>query len=146
MGISRLALPPAASHCGIPVAERRGIKRDNENDFIPSKKAMCRLEELARAAIPTIEAYASKRANQPASVRNFQICGGFGTVAYNMSGHGAHYCSNVGRDHESNFIYIVANFFSLRMSQKCHDRDCYKYKSPSTEMPERFRWDPNDLE
>lgn len=146
MGISRLALPPAASHCGIPVAERRGIKRDNENDFIPSKKAMCRLEELARAAIPTIEAYASKRANQPASVRNFQICGGFGTVAYNISGHGAHYCSNVGRDHESNFIYIVANFFSLRMSQKCHDRDCYKYKSPSTEMPERFRWDPNDLE
>lgn len=130
----------------IPALERRGIKRDNENDFIPNKCAMAKLDHIARTAIPTIEAYATKRANQPASVRNYQLCGGFGTVAYNLTGNGAHYCSNVGRDHESNYVYIVANFFTLRMAQKCHDRDCYKYKSPSTEMPEKYRWDPNENE
>ena len=126
--------------------DSRGIKIDNEYSFLPNKTAMAHLDSLARAAIPTIEKFASDRAKLPASVRNYTICGGYGSVAYNLQGEGAHFCSNKGGPHNQNFVYIVANFFTLRMAQKCHDVDCRKYKSASSEMPEKFRWDPSTYE
>lgn len=126
------------------IQQRRGVKRDHEFSFLPNKAAIAKLETLAHAAIPTIEKYASHRAgDRSVFVKNYQICGGYGTVAYSLDGDGAHFCSNHGGDHKSNYVYIVANFFTRRMAQKCYDPDCDTYKSPSHEMPEMFRWDPD---
>lgn len=126
--------------------ESRGIKTDNEYS-LPNKAAMAHLDSLARAAIHTIEQFASDRAKLPTTVRNYKICGGYGSVAYNLQGEGAHFCSNKGESHKNNFVYIVANFCTLQIAQKCYDTEtCSTYKSASSEMPEKFRWDPSKYE
>jgi len=58
------------------------------------------------------------------------------------AGDGAHYCGNIGRDHQSNFIYYVANFSTLGLVQKCYDPDCRKYKSTVFDIPIKFAWNP----
>lgn len=117
--------------------------RQEANQFLPPKEAMARLSALAREAVPYIQTYATNRSGRPVAVKSWQILGGYGDVAYSLAGPGAHFCSNKGGDHNSNFVYVVANFYHARVAQKCFDQEtCYKYKSPSTQMPERFRWDP----
>ena len=117
--------------------------RQEANQFMPHKEAMTRLAALAREAVPFVQTYATKRAGRPVSVKSWQILGGYGDVAYSLVGPGAHFCSNKGGDHNSNFVYIVANFYHARVAQKCFDQEtCYKYKSPPSQMPEKFRWNP----
>lgn len=133
---------------GGPVGTVRAVEekpvRQDINKFMPPREAMNRLSSLARQAIPFIQKYATDRAGKPASVKSWQILGGYGDVAYSLAGPGAHFCSNKGGDHNSNFVYVVANFYLARVAQKCFDQEtCYKYKSPYQQMPEKFRWRPD---
>lgn len=127
----------------VKAVEEKPVRHDI-NKFMPPKEAMTRLSTLARQAIPFIQKYATDRAGKPASVKSWQILGGYGDVAYSLAGPGAHFCSNKGGDHNSNFVYIVANFYHARVAQKCFDQEtCYKYKSQYQQMPEKFRWRPD---
>lgn len=129
---------------GTTTVEEKPIRQDI-NKFMPPKEAMDRLSKLAREAIPFVQTYAANRAGKPVSVKSWQILGGYGDVAYSLGGPGAHFCSNKGGDHNSNFVYIVANFYHARVAQKCFDQEtCYKYKSPYQQMPEKFRWCPTE--
>ncbi|KAI8108186.1 hypothetical protein M9434_006216 [Picochlorum sp. BPE23] len=120
----------------------RGMVKKDAKDVLPDAAAMKKLQSIANAAIPFIEQFGAKRAGRPTTVRTVQICGGNGRVAYSMLGDGAHYCGNIGRDHQSNFIYYVANFSTLGLVQKCYDPDCRKYKSAVFDIPTKFAWNP----
>ncbi|WPT14083.1 DNA-directed primase/polymerase protein [Picochlorum sp. SENEW3] len=120
----------------------RGMVKKDAKDMLPDAAAMKKLQSIANAAIPFIEQFGAKRAGRPTTVRTVQICGGNGRVAYSMLGDGAHYCGNIGRDHQSNFIYYVANFSTLGLVQKCYDPDCRKYKSAVFDIPTKFAWNP----
>jgi len=50
-------------------------------------------------------------------------------IVYNLYGY--RYCSNIGREHKSNGVFIVVDLDEGIWYQKCHDPDCKGYRSPT---------------
>ncbi len=68
-------------------------------------------------------------------VRTLAYCGDDGTVAYSLIGPGSHYCLNVERSHRSNHIFFVLDFGTGQFCQKCHDPECWGFRSPWMPLP-----------
>jgi hypothetical protein len=64
------------------------------------------------------------------------FCSDEGTVSYSMLGPGAGMCERIGRLHRSNKVFFLADFGTGRFCQKCHDPECWGYRSPWMPLPE----------
>lgn len=78
-------------------------------------------------------------------VRSIAYCGDDGTVAYSMIGSGSHMCLNVERCHKSNHVFFVLDFATGQFSQKCHDPECWGYRSPWMPIPPEV-WRQDELQ
>ncbi|CAL4133719.1 unnamed protein product, partial [Meganyctiphanes norvegica] len=45
------------------------------------------------------------------------------------------YCHNIGREHKSNGIFFVVNLREAHYYQKCHDTDCFDFRSAAQPLP-----------
>ena len=54
-------------------------------------------------------------------------------LIYNIQGH--RFCGNVNREHRSNGVYYVVDVLSGSWYQRCYDRECSNYRSPSLPIP-----------
>lgn len=50
-------------------------------------------------------------------------------VSYGLLGEGSYFCENVGCDHKSNHVCMIANFSCNQCYQKCWDPDCRSFQS-----------------
>ena len=50
-------------------------------------------------------------------------------------GNGAHWCANVGRCHNHNFVYFVVNLANRTVVQKCYHPTCRGYASVGEVLP-----------
>lgn len=83
-----------------------------------------------------MEDVARRRAEgQVAHVRTVAYCGDDGTIAYSMIGPGSHYCMRIDRAHRSNHVFFVLDFGTGQFCQKCHDPECWGYRSPWMPIP-----------
>lgn len=83
-----------------------------------------------------VEEVARRRSNGlPAQVRTVAYCGDDGTVAYSMIGPGSHMCLRVDRCHRSNHVFFVVDFGTGKFCQKCHDPECWGFRSPWNPLP-----------
>lgn len=55
--------------------------------------------------------------------------------AFSLLGPGSHACGNVGRAHRHNHVFYVLDFAAGVATQKCHDPDCWGYRSPWRPLP-----------
>ncbi|KAG6800742.1 DNA-directed primase/polymerase protein isoform X1 [Apis mellifera caucasica] len=51
---------------------------------------------------------------------------------------GYRYCENIDRWHKSNNIFLVVNLKNNTIYQKCHDQDCFGFKSKPKQLPEEI--------
>ncbi|PBC29382.1 Coiled-coil domain-containing protein [Apis cerana cerana] len=51
---------------------------------------------------------------------------------------GYRYCENIDRWHKSNNIFWVVNLKNKTIYQKCHDQDCFGFKSKPKQLPEEI--------
>ncbi|XP_076631170.1 DNA-directed primase/polymerase protein isoform X1 [Colletes latitarsis] len=55
--------------------------------------------------------------------------------------YGYRYCENIGRCHKSNNVSLIVNLTSKTVYQKCHDEDCFGFKSEPKQLPEEVCFD-----
>lgn len=48
------------------------------------------------------------------------------------------YCENIGRCHKSNNVLWIVNLKNKMIYQKCHDPDCFGFKSQPKQLPEEI--------
>ena len=46
------------------------------------------------------------------------------------------FCNNIGREHKSNGIFYVVNLKEAHYYQKCHDTECYGFRSVAQKLPQ----------
>ncbi|KAF3429732.1 hypothetical protein E2986_06364 [Frieseomelitta varia] len=51
---------------------------------------------------------------------------------------GYRYCENIGKCHKSNNVFFIVNLKNKIIYQKCHDQDCFGFKSKSKQLPEEI--------
>ncbi|XP_033174944.1 DNA-directed primase/polymerase protein [Bombus impatiens] len=51
---------------------------------------------------------------------------------------GYRYCENIGRCHKSNNVLWIVNLKNKMIYQKCHDPDCFGFKSQPKQLPEEI--------
>ncbi|EAX92515.1 hypothetical protein TVAG_247960 [Trichomonas vaginalis G3] len=61
---------------------------------------------------------------------------GFNTLLFGISG--CRYCRNIGREHKSNGIYILAKLTSGVAVQRCYDPDCRFFESQPVIIPPKI--------
>jgi hypothetical protein len=83
-----------------------------------------------------VEDVATRRAGgRTAQVRTIAYCGDDGTVAYSMIGPGSNACERIGRSHRSNRVFYIVDFGTGQFCQKCHDPECWGFRSPWMPLP-----------
>ncbi|KAI8465538.1 MAG: hypothetical protein J3K34DRAFT_461346 [Monoraphidium minutum] len=94
------------------------------------------LQQAALNAISFVEDVARRRAGGlHAAVRTVAYCGDDGAVAYSLIGPGSHACLRLERSHRSNHVFFVLDFATGQFCQKCHDPECWGYRSPWMPLP-----------
>lgn len=56
--------------------------------------------------------------------------------AFSLIGPGSHMCANIGRNHRNNHVFYVLDFANGVYCQKCHDLDCWGFRSPWSPLPQ----------
>eukprot|EP00878_Enallax_costatus_P034798 GHUV01038661.1.p1 GENE.GHUV01038661.1~~GHUV01038661.1.p1 ORF type:complete len:105 (-),score=20.19 GHUV01038661.1:214-528(-) len=56
--------------------------------------------------------------------------------AFSLIGPGSHMCANISRNHRNNHVFYVADFANGVYCQKCHDPDCWGFRSPWNPLPQ----------
>lgn len=54
-------------------------------------------------------------------------------IVYDIVGN--RYCGNIGREHRSNNVKYIVDIKECCYYQKCHDPDCFKYRSRTIKLP-----------
>ncbi|XP_076241620.1 DNA-directed primase/polymerase protein [Calliopsis andreniformis] len=59
---------------------------------------------------------------------------------------GYRYCENIGRCHKSNNVFWIVDLRAKTVYQKCHDEDCFGFKSTPKQLPDEisFQIDEED--
>jgi hypothetical protein len=75
-------------------------------------------------------------------VRTIMYCGRntpdsrHAAFAFSLIGPGSHMCGNIGRCHRHNHVFYVLDFAHGLYCQKCHDPDCWGFRSTWQQLPQ----------